>query len=121
MDATALEEEQTEQCGSELMASPARDHQAAGARASPVECRARLMEVRLMLEFACCHCHQPVEVTVDCRGPMQSPDPSRIRMAVVIPCPDCHGINQVYFDPGGTVHAVEPNRTPRPTYEPSLN
>ena len=81
-----------------------------------------LMEVRVTLEFACCHCHQTVRVTVQCSGAIPAnPDATRLVASVSVPCPDCQRISQLYFDPGGTVHAVEPYRPPRPLPEPSLN
>ena len=79
-----------------------------------------MREVRLTLEFACCHCGQPVSVTVQCSG--QGLDGAeRLVAAVPIPCPGCKRINQLYFDPDGTVHAVEPYRPPQRMPEPSLN
>ena len=79
-----------------------------------------MREVRLTLPFACCHCGGPVSVTVECSGKgLESA--ARLVAVVSIPCPDCQRINQLYFDPGGTVHAVEPYRPPQRTPEPSLN
>ena len=78
-----------------------------------------MREVRLILEFACCHCGGPVSVTVECRG--KGLDAERLVACVSIPCPDCQRINQLYFDPGGTVHGVEPYRHPERVAEPSLN
>jgi hypothetical protein len=79
-----------------------------------------MREVRLTLQFACCHCGGPVRVTVECSGKGLD-SAARLVAAVSIPCPDCQRINQLYFDPGGTVHAVEPYRPPQRTPEPSLN
>lgn len=80
-----------------------------------------MMDVRLTLDFACCHCESPVSATVQCRGKWPWNDPSRPRMGVVIPCPDCQRVCRVAFDPGGTVHAVEPYREPRHSLAPSYN
>lgn len=80
-----------------------------------------MLDVRLTLDFACCHCHEPLSVTVECRGPLPSNEPSRLRLTVAIPCPYCQRICQLYFDPSGTVHAVEPYREPQQALEPSLN
>ena len=79
-----------------------------------------MREVQLTLDFACCHCGEPVGVTVECSGKGLD-GPERLVAAVSIPCPDCQRINQLYFDAGGTVHAVEPYRTPQRTPEPSMN
>ncbi len=78
-------------------------------------------EVRLTLDFACCHCHQPVTVTLHCSGRLNGVDHSRLVACVSIPCPDCQGISQLYFDPSGTIHGVEPCRPQRSALEPSLN
>ncbi len=80
-----------------------------------------MMDLRLTLDFACCHCGQPIAVTVHCSGPTRGKDLTRLFMAVSVPCPDCHGLSRVCFDPYGTVHAAEPSRTPQRTLEPSLN
>jgi hypothetical protein len=79
-----------------------------------------MREVRLTLDFACCHCGAPVAVTVECSGKGLEEN-ERLVAAVSIPCPDCQRINQLYFDPGGTVHAVEPYRVPQRLAEPSMN
>jgi len=77
--------------------------------------------VRLTLDFVCCHCGGPVTVTVECSGRGLDQEAGRLVASVGIPCPDCKRINQLYFDPGGTVHAVEPYRPPQRMPEPSLN
>jgi phage FluMu protein Com len=79
-----------------------------------------MMEVRVTLDFECCHCKEPVCVTVQCAGPLPA-DARRIVAAVSVPCPECKRVNQLYFDPSGTIHAVEPYCQPRPVPEPSLN
>jgi hypothetical protein len=79
-----------------------------------------MTEVRLSLDFACCHCGEPVGVTLECRGKGLNTT-ERLVASVCIPCPGCQRINQVYFDPAGTVHAVEPYREPQDTPVPSLN
>ncbi|HKI37832.1 MAG TPA: hypothetical protein VKA46_38620 [Gemmataceae bacterium] len=76
--------------------------------------------LRLTLDFACCHCGGPVSVTVECSGKGLE-GPERLVASVSIPCPNCQRLFQLYFDPGGTVHAVEPYRFPQQTPEPSLN
>jgi hypothetical protein len=80
-----------------------------------------MRQVRLTLDFVCCHCSGPVTVTVECSGQGLDEAAERLVAAVSIPCPDCQRINQLYFDAGGTVHAVEPYRTPQRTPEPSMN
>ncbi len=78
------------------------------------------MKARLTLDFACCHCHQPVSVTVECSGRITG-DAARLVACVSIPCPECQGISRLYFDPTGTVHGVEPFCPQRLILEPSLN
>jgi hypothetical protein len=80
-----------------------------------------MKEVRLTLDFACSHCQLPVSVTVQCSGRLNGVDVSRLVACVSIPCPDCQGISQLYFDPTGTVHGVEPYHATRAALEPSLN
>jgi hypothetical protein len=41
--------------------------------------------------------------------------------SVAVPCPACSSVNQLFFEPSGTVLAVSPYRSPRPLPEPSLN
>jgi hypothetical protein len=61
-----------------------------------------------------------VAVTVECSGKgLESAE--RLVASVSIPCPACQRINQLYFDPTGTVHAVEPYRPPQRVPEPSVN
>ena len=79
-----------------------------------------MSEVRLTLQFACCHCSGPLSVTVECSGKGME-ETERFVACVSIPCPDCQRINQLYFDPDGTVHAVEPYRQPQAPGRPSLN
>jgi hypothetical protein len=77
-------------------------------------------KVQLTLEFACCHCGGAIGLTVECSGQALE-GPERLVASVSIPCPNCQRIIQLCFDPGGTVHAVEPYRPPQRTPEPSLN
>jgi len=76
-------------------------------------------KVRLTLDFACCHCGDPIGVTVEYRGTDGGAE--RLVASVGIPCPECQRINQVSFDPSGTVQAVEPYRAPQRIPEPSRN
>jgi hypothetical protein len=41
--------------------------------------------------------------------------------SVAVPCPTCSHVNQLYFEPNGTVRAVQPYTSPRPVPQPSLN
>ena len=57
-----------------------------------------MREVRLTLDFACCHCGGPVSVTVECSGKGLD-GPERLVAAVSIPCPDCQRIIQLSLRP----------------------
>ena len=77
------------------------------------------MELRVSLEFACCGCGRPVSVTVQCAG--LGDDPSAVAR-VHVPCPcGCGTVNQLEFEPSGTVRQVTPYRAPLPSLEPSIN
>jgi hypothetical protein len=79
-----------------------------------------MMELKVTLDFDCCCCDQPVNVTVKCAGKGLSKG-VRTVAAVHVPCPDCGSVNQLYFEPSGTVRAVAPVKGPRHLLEPSLN
>lgn len=79
-----------------------------------------MMELKVVLDFACCHCEHSVSVTVKCEGKGLTAS-SRAVAAVTVPCPTCNGVNQLYFEPNGTVRAVAPYKAPRHCPEPSLN
>jgi hypothetical protein len=79
-----------------------------------------MMELRVTLDFACCTCARAVGVTLKCEGKGLAEGPSTVA-AVNVPCPNCGMINELYFEPSGTVHAVAPYRAPRQMPVPSLN
>lgn len=71
-----------------------------------------MVELKVSLEFACCHCCEKVGLTVKCKGKGLAAGMPAVA-AVSVPCPYCQAINQVYFDPCGTVHAVAPHQVVR--------
>jgi hypothetical protein len=77
-------------------------------------------QVSVTLDFACCACYHSVSVTVNCAGKGLAEDSPSVA-AVNVPCPTCGLVNQLYFEPNGTVHAVAPYNAPRPVPQPSLN
>jgi len=79
-----------------------------------------MMELKVILDFACCGCQEPVSVTVKCAGKGLA-CAGRSVVTVPVPCPACHTVNQLYFEPNGTVRAVTPVARPRPVPEPSIN
>jgi hypothetical protein len=79
-----------------------------------------MMDLHLTLEFACCECEQPVHVTVHCSGKKPAKD-GRGVARVNVPCPTCGQVNQVSFEPSGTVRAVQPHAQHWPLPGPSVN
>jgi hypothetical protein len=79
-----------------------------------------MMELEVILDFACCHCGKTVGVTLKCEGKGLASG-RRAVAAVHVPCPTCGHINRLYFEPNGTVHAVSPYSGPRQMPEPSMN
>jgi hypothetical protein len=79
-----------------------------------------MMELEVILDFACCSCGETMSVTVKCTGKALATQ-TRTVAAVNVPCPACSGVNQLYFEPSGRIHAVAPYANPRPVPEPSVN
>lgn len=78
-----------------------------------------MIEVKVNLDFACCTCQQPVSVTVRCAGKGLAAED--VVAAVSVPCPNCGSVNQLCFEPDGTLRSVAPYTAPRQLPEPSLN
>jgi hypothetical protein len=79
-----------------------------------------MLELKVILDFVCCGCHGPVSVTVKCAGKGLAGG-GRSVAAVNVPCPTCGMVNQLYFEPNGTVRAVAPFQAPRALPQPSVN
>ena len=79
-----------------------------------------MMERNLTLDFACCRCEQPVRVQVLCGGGLPSNREGTLA-AVNVPCPTCGEVNQLFFEPTGTVRSVRPHACIRIVPEPSVN
>lgn len=79
-----------------------------------------MMELKVILDFACCACNHSVSVTVKCAGKGLASG-SRSVVTVNVPCPTCGSINQLFFEPNGTVRAVAPVQGVRQVPEPSVN
>jgi len=78
------------------------------------------MELKVILDFACCECAHNIGVTLQCMGSALAFRGGAVA-AVNIPCPTCGNVNRLEFDPAGIVHAVKPC-PPRPAWiEPSVN
>jgi hypothetical protein len=80
-----------------------------------------MMELEVILDFACCTCDQPVSVTVRCAGKGLAAGARTVVAAVDVPCPGCGGVNQLYFEPTGTVRAVAPVKVSHRLPQPSVN
>ncbi len=78
------------------------------------------MELKVTLDFACCACEHSVSVTVKCEGKGLAAG-ARTVAAVNVPCPTCGSVNQLHFEPNGTLHAVTPYPAVRQLPQPSLN
>jgi hypothetical protein len=79
-----------------------------------------MMELKVILDFACCICNQPVNVTLKCEGKGLTAR-SRTVAAVNIPCPHCDCTNRLHFEPNGTVRDVIPGKVLNAFLEPSVN
>jgi hypothetical protein len=79
-----------------------------------------MMELKVILDFACCICNQLVTVTLKCEGKGLT-SRSRTVATVNIPCPHCGSMNCLYFEPNGTVRDVTPCAVHRASLEPSVN
>ena len=79
-----------------------------------------MMELQVILDFACCACNECVSVTVKCEGSGLALS-GRSVARVHVPCPSCGTNHRLDFEPNGTIRAVTPYTTPRPMLEPSIN
>ena len=76
------------------------------------------MDLQLTLTFGCCHCQHTITATLACKGA----EPGDERLAAVnVPCPTCGQVNQLFFEPTGTVRSVRPYACIRIVPEPSVN
>jgi phage FluMu protein Com len=72
------------------------------------------------MDFACCGCGHAVSVTVTCSGKGLYAAADLVA-AVNVPCPTCGQVNQLHFEPSGTVRTVAPYPARRHLPEPSMN
>jgi hypothetical protein len=79
-----------------------------------------MLELKVVLDFACCSCGLHVGVTVKCAGKGLA-GAARSVAAVNVPCPNCGQVIELFFEPSGTVRDVCPYRAPRQRLEPSVN
>ena len=80
-----------------------------------------MMELEVILDFACCSCGHDMGVTLKCAGKAVAISAKGLA-SVKVPCPTCGNINQLYFEPNsGSVHHVGAFWDTCPVPEPSLN
>ena len=80
-----------------------------------------MMELEVILEYACCSCGHDTGVTVKCAGKGLAPGSNGLAR-VNVPCPTCGNINRLYFEPrSGCLRQVAPFWDTCPVPEPSLN
>jgi hypothetical protein len=79
-----------------------------------------MLELQVVLDFACCYCSEPVSVTVRCEGHGLALK-GRAVASVDVPCPGCRVANRLFFEPTGSVRAVTLPPAPRRRPEPSIN
>jgi phage FluMu protein Com len=79
-----------------------------------------MMELKVILDFACSVCAGSVNVILKCAGKGLTAR-TRTVAAVQIPCPNCQKVNQLYFEPNGTVRSVAPFQGLPHRWEPSVN
>jgi hypothetical protein len=86
-----------------------------------VERKSVMMDLQLTLGFSCCSCEQSVHVTVQCSGKGLAEEAGRAVALVNVPCPCCGQINQLSFEPSGTLRSVRPYFCFGLIPEPSVN
>ena len=72
-----------------------------------------MLDLEVVLDFACCMCSEPMGITVKCAGKGLAAG-KKTAASVKVPCPNCQGINQVIFTPDdGALHHVVAGEKPR--------
>ena len=80
-----------------------------------------IMELEVVLDFACWCCTCDMGVTLKCAGKGLTAGSKGVA-SVKVPCPTCGSLNQLYFEPAsGELHQVGPCWDSCRVPEPSLN
>ncbi len=79
-----------------------------------------MMELEVILDFACSCCGHNMGVTLKCAGKNLNQQQGSVT-SVKVPCPTCQSINKVFFEPCGVLHYVAPAHDSLRIPEPSLN
>lgn len=70
-----------------------------------------MLELEVMLDWACCICGKAMGATLKCEG--SGLTEKSAKAFVKVPCPSCHKNNQVVFTPEeGTLEDVFPDEAP---------
>ncbi len=66
-----------------------------------------MLELEVVLEFACCSCGEATGLTVKCAGKSLTAGKNPVA-SVKVPCPNCQGINHVVFhsEDGNVLHVA---------------
>jgi hypothetical protein len=80
-----------------------------------------MTDLQVTLDFSCCGCEESVSVTVLCRGKAAGEPALGGVAAVNVPCPTCGEVNQVFFEPNGTLRCVRAYRQRLTLPVPSVN
>jgi hypothetical protein len=79
-----------------------------------------MLELKVILDFACGSCEYEMNVTVKCKGQGLLDDDHSVAV-VHVACPTCGSVNKVLFEPNGIVREVTAHAGPFRLLEPSLN
>jgi hypothetical protein len=81
-----------------------------------------MLELDVILEFACQECGDPLGVTVKCAGKSLGQGKNDVA-SVKIPCPHCQAINLVVFTPddGNLLHVAQADKPRYRIPVPSCN
>jgi hypothetical protein len=81
-----------------------------------------MLELEVILDFACCECGDPLGLTVKCTGKSLGAGKNPVTSMKVF-CPGCQGINQVIFTPedGNLIQVLAADKPRYMIPMPSLN
>ena len=80
-----------------------------------------MLELEVILDFACTSCGHDMGVTLKCAGSGLAVGGQGLA-AVKVPCPTCSQLNEIVFEPtSGNLHHVSPVWNIGLVPEPSLN
>jgi hypothetical protein len=80
-----------------------------------------MTESQVTIGFSCYYCEEPVSVTVLCQRKGDGAESFGGVATVNVPCPTCGEVNQVFFEPSGSLRGVRPYRPRLRLPVPSVN